>query len=425
MRIGPQKLVALLAVASAVPTYFATARDRAVLQSEGNQRSAAPTSQKDASQSNASLELPLQFKRQVGDLDGLKKWPLIRALVVPSRSGFLYDTGHPEGIYFEAFDEFQHFANEKLRIGHPKITVAFIPVSPEQLEKALSEGVGHVVAYGVIATPEREQTVLFTASIESNVKQVIVTGPKAPAIATLEDVSGKEVYANPLTVYYENLHHLSEAFQKAGRPPILVKAADPNLNAEDLLEMVNAGLIPATVTINILADFWSKVYPHLTLHPGKVLKEEGQLAFATRKDSPQLRQLLDEFVQGHQMGTSFGNTLIRRYPQNTQRVRDATSSEEMRKFQVYVRYFQTYAAEYDFDYLMLIAQGYPELLLDQSKRNPRGSGNHAGDSQVCGPAAHQHSQCRLCPVQQWFGNVELVAARDFRTRNRPVRQQHL
>jgi len=104
-----------------------------------------------------------------------------------------------------------------------------------------------------------------------------------------------------------------------------------------------------------------------------VLKEEGQLTFATRKDSPQLRQLLDEFVQGRQMGTSFGNTLIRRYLQNTKWVRDATSSEEMKKFQEYVRYFQKYAAEYDFDYLMLIAQGYQESLLDQSKKNRSGA----------------------------------------------------
>jgi len=152
-----------------------------------------------------------------------------------------------------------------------------------------------------------------------------------------------------------------------------VKAADPNLTDEDLLEMVNAGLVPATVTIDMRAEFWSKVLPHLTLHPNIVLKEEGQLAFATRKDSPELRQLLDEFVQGHQMGTSFGNTLLRRYLQNTKWVQDATSTEEMRKFQEYVGYFQKYAAQYDFDYLMLVAQGYQESGLDQSRKNPNGA----------------------------------------------------
>src|ERR1700690_1627936 len=104
-----------------------------------------------------------------------------------------------------------------------------------------------------------------------------------------------------------------------------------------------------------------------------VLKEEGELAWATRKDSPQLRKLLDEFLQSHASGTTFGNTLIRRYLENTKWVRDATSTEEMKKFQEYVRYFQKYAAEYHFDYLMLGAQGYQESLLDQSRKNPSGA----------------------------------------------------
>jgi membrane-bound lytic murein transglycosylase MltF len=225
----------------------------------------------------------------------------------------------------------------------------------------------------VIVTPEREKEVLFTTPIDADVKQVIVTGPKAPAITSLDDLSGKEIYVNPLTAYYQNLQHLSESFQKAGKPPILLKSADPDLTDEDLLEMVGAGLLPATVTINIRAEFWAKVFPHLMLHPNIILKEEGQLAWATRKDSPQLRQLLNDFVRGRQAGTMFGNIMLRRYLQNTNWVKDATSPEELKKFQAYVRYFKKYGAEYDFDYLMLVAQGYQESGLDQSLRNPSGA----------------------------------------------------
>lgn len=297
----------------------------------------------------------------------------IRVLVVPSRSGFFYDKGQPQGIYFEAFNEFQRFANQKLKTGSLKLNIVFIPVRPEQLEKALLDGVADVIGYGVIVTSERERTVLFTSPIYSNVKQVIVTGAKAPPITTLEDLGGKEIYVNPLTVYYENLQRLSESFQKAGKPPILLKAADSNLTDEDLLEMVNAGLIPATVTINIRAEFWAKVLPHLTPHPDIVLSEPENLAWATRHDSPQLQQLLDDFIKGRAGGTAFGNTLERRYLQNTRWVQDATSTEEMRKFQAYVAYFKKYAGKYDFDYLMLIAQGYQESLLDQSRRNPSGA----------------------------------------------------
>jgi membrane-bound lytic murein transglycosylase MltF len=364
-------VVALLAVAFVLVHWGPRSNSAESAAGKWQQSTATPGNQ--GAKSTPSLELPITFARHVGDLEGMKKRHEIRVLVVPSHSGFFYDRGIPHGIFYEAFDEFQRFVNQKPRTGGLKTNVTFIPVRPEQLEHALQEGVGDVVGYGLIVTPEREKLVLFTTPIASNVKQVLVTGPKGPPITNLEDLSGKEVYVNPLTVYDENLQRLSKEFERAGRPPILVKAADSNLTDEDLLEMVNAGLIPATVTINIRAEFWSKVFPHLTLHPGTVLKEEGQLAFATRKDSPELRQLLDEFVQGHQMGTSFGNTLLRRYLQNTKWVQDVTSAEEMRKFQEYVRYFQKYATQYDFDYLMLVAQGYQESGLDQNRKNPSGA----------------------------------------------------
>jgi membrane-bound lytic murein transglycosylase MltF len=329
--------------------------------------------QKNATQATDALALPTTFDRHLGDLNGMAKRHRIRALVVPSRSGFFYDKGHPQGIFYEAMEEFQRYANLKLKTGSVKVVVTYIPVRPEQLERALMEGVGDVVAYGVIVTPEREKVVLFTTPIDKDVKQVVVTGPKAPPVVTLEDLSGKEVYVNPLTVYSGNLQALSASLQKAGKRPILVKSADPNLTDEDLLEMVNAGLIPATVTLNVRAQFWSKVLPGLTLHPDMVLKEDGELAFALRKDSPKLQALLNDFVKSHQMGTVFGNTLVTRYLQKTKWVQDSTSTEEMKKFQAYVRYFQKYAGEYDFDYLMLVAQGYQESLLDQNRKNPSGA----------------------------------------------------
>jgi membrane-bound lytic murein transglycosylase MltF len=367
------RLVSALAATTLVSVYFGARSSEAISHPEANRQAATGTSRKNPSQSNSTLELPITFERRVGDLNGMVERHQIRALVVPSRSGFFYDKGHPQGITYEAFDEFQRFVNRKLKTGSLKIIVTFIPMRPEQLERALLEGVGDVVGYPVIMTPEREEEVLFTSPIYSNVKQVIVTGPKAPPITSLDDLSLKEIYVNPLTVYYGDLRSLSESFQKAGRSPILVKAADPNLTDEDLLEMVSSGLLPATVTISVRAEFWSKVFPNLTLHPNMVLKDEGQMAFVTRKDSPELRSLLDEFIEGRKFGTAFGNTLVRRYLQDTKWVKDSTSTEEMKKFQVYVQYFKKYAAEYNFDYLMLVAQGYQESLLDQSRRSPSGA----------------------------------------------------
>jgi membrane-bound lytic murein transglycosylase MltF len=417
-----------------------------------------------------SLALPVTFERHTGDLEDMAKSRRIRALVVYSRSGFFYDKGHPKGISYEAVEEFQRFLNKKLKTGTLKIYVTFIPVKPEQLESALTQGVGDLIATGVVVTPERAQRVGFTVPVATDVKQIIVTGPTGPTLEKLEDLSGKEIYANPITSYYENLQKLNDALRKAGRPPILVKAAETNLTDEDLLEMVNAGLIPATVTFGQRADFWAKVFPHLAAHPELVLASEGQLAWVTRKDSPKLKELLDAFIESHRLGTSFGNTLFRRYLRNTKWVKDSTSSPEMKKFQTVVALFKKYAGEYDFDYLMLAALGYQESMLDQNRRSPRGAvgimqvipkyaasppisirnvsdadGNiHAGAKMLhfleqtyfddpgmdlanktlmtfaaynAGPTrisrVRKQTQAEGLDPNQWFGNVELVVAKEI------------
>jgi len=213
-----------------------------------------------------ALALPLTFGRYTGDLDAMSKRRNIRALVVYSRSGFFYDKGRPRGISYEAAEEFERFLNKKLKTGKLKISLTFIPVKPEQLQSALTQGLGDFIAAGVVVTPQRQQEVAFTVPIATDAKQIVVTGPTAAGIDKIDDLSGKEVYVNPITNYYENLQNLNASFRKAGKPPVLIKEADKNLTDEDLLEMVNAGLIPATVTFTQRADFWSKVFPHLVVH---------------------------------------------------------------------------------------------------------------------------------------------------------------
>jgi membrane-bound lytic murein transglycosylase MltF len=118
---------------------------------------------------------------------------------------------------------------------------------------------------------------------------------------------------------------------------------------------------------------WSKVFDNLKTYPSVPIATNIDMAFAMRLDNPQLKQLVDEFVASHGTGTSFGNTLIRRYLQNTKWVSDATSQKDMEKFLRMVDLFKKYAAEYNFDYLMLAAQGYQESKLNQSERSPVGA----------------------------------------------------
>src|SRR6185312_2146865 len=168
--------------------------------------------------------------------------------------------------------------------------------------------------------------------------------------------AGKEIYVNPLTIAYQELRKLNDSLQKAGKTPIHVREADKNLTDDDLIQMVNAGLIPATITTRERAELWSKVFDNLRVHPDVPIVIEGQTALVMRKNNPQLKQLLDEFVASHGVGTSFGNTILRRYLKNTKWVKNSTSGKEMEKFRATVSLFQKYAAQYDFDYRKQAAQ---------------------------------------------------------------------
>jgi membrane-bound lytic murein transglycosylase MltF len=317
--------------------------------------------------------LPIRFERWTGDLDGMIRRRKIRALVAYSRSAFFYDQGRPEGISFEAMQDFQKSLNQELRTGALPVAVTFLPLGYDQLEEALTNGTGDLIAIPVAITPERQQTVAFSVPIATGVKQIVVTGPAGSAVTNLEELSGKEVFINPLSVYTQSLQKLNRLLQSQGKKPVIVRAEDKDLGDDDLLEMVNAGLIPATVTISVRASFWARVFDHLHLCSQCVLSNEEDLAWAMRKDSPELKRKVDEFIEGHKVGTAYGNILLWRYLRNTNWVTSATSGEEMKKFQAYVTFFKKYAAQYDFDYLMLIALGYQESRLNQDLRNPSGA----------------------------------------------------
>jgi membrane-bound lytic murein transglycosylase MltF len=316
--------------------------------------------------------LPLNFERHTGDLDEMAKRGSIRALVLYSRSGFFYVDGKPEGISYEALQYFEQFVNQRLRT-RQHIQVTFIPVRPDQLESYLNEGIGDLIAYPVAVTPEREQQVAFSVPLETGVKQILVTGKDFGPVASLQDLSGKKVFVNPFTTYYGNLEKVNDSLRKQGKTPILIESADKNLLDEDLMEMVNAGILPATVTITQRARLWASVFPNITPQPNIVIANQEDLAWAVRKNNPKFKELVDEFVSTHAAGTSFGNTLMRRYLESNQWITNPTNDEQLKKFNQLANFFKTYATQYGFDYLMVVAQGYQESQLNQAARSPGGA----------------------------------------------------
>ena len=296
----------------------------------------------------------------------------IRALVLYSHSSFFYVDGKPEGIFYEALQNFEQFVNQKLHT-RQRVQVTFIPVRPDQLEPYLNEGIGDLIAYPLAVTPEREQQIAFSVPLQTGVKQILVTGKDFGPISSLQDLGGKKVFVNPLSSYYGNLEKINDSLRSQAKPAIMIESGGKNLLDEDLMEMVNAGILPATVTLDERAKLWASVFPNLTPQPNIVIANQQDLAWAMRKNNPKFKQLVDEWVKTHAAGTSFGNTLMRRYLQSTQWIKNPTSEEEIKKFDETADFFKEYSSQYGFDYLMVVAQGYQESMLEQSARSPGGA----------------------------------------------------
>jgi membrane-bound lytic murein transglycosylase MltF len=308
-----------------------------------------------------------------GDFDGMTERRLIRVLTVYNKMMFFIDKGRQRGTTHDVFMEFEKFVNEKLKSGTLKTKVLFIPVTRDRLLPALVEGKGDIASANLTITPERRKTVDFSDPFLTGVSEIVVTGPAGPKLSSLDDLAGKEVHVRTSSSYYGSLQRLNASFERTGKEPVRIVPARELLEDSDLLEMVNAGLIPAVIVDSHKAVFWGEIFDKITLHPGIAVNTGGEIAWAFRKNSPKLREIVNEFVKGHKKGTLMGNILLKRYLKENKWARNSTSPEELKKFNQTAELFKKYADQYGFDFLMTAALAYQESTLDHSKRSHVGA----------------------------------------------------
>jgi membrane-bound lytic murein transglycosylase MltF len=201
----------------------------------------------------------------------------------------------------------------------------------------------------------------------------VVTGPGAPPIATVDDLSGKEVFIRKASIYHESIVRLNEQLKARGKPPVVIDEAPEVFEDDDILEMVNAGLAPISIVDDYLAEFWSKVLPDLTVHTDVAVRTGGNLAVAFRKENPRLREVVNQWMARHDKGDVFRAVVEQRYLKSVKYAKNAGAERERRKLQTLGVLFKKYGEQYDLDYLLMAAQGYQESTLDHSVRSPVGA----------------------------------------------------
>jgi len=335
---------------------------------------AEPASAADTLASPVAAQLDrLARQRWTFDLDSLVARRVIRVLVVPSRTLYFVDGARQRGASYDFGHEFEVQLNRKLRTGALPVECVFIPVSRDQLITRLAEGRGEIALGTITVTPERRQRVDFSDPVYTGVRELVVTGPGAPPLRSLEDLAGREVFVRASSSYAESIQRLNAEWRGRGLRPITIRPADENLEDGDILELVSAGVVPITVVDSINAGFYGSLVESLTVHYDLSVSSGGSYAWALRKGTPELRAAVNQFVRGHRVGTTFGNIVARRYFVENRWARNPVKPSDQRRFEAVAPAFRKYGAEFGLDPLLLLAQGYQESGLDQSRKSHAGA----------------------------------------------------
>jgi membrane-bound lytic murein transglycosylase MltF len=313
------------------------------------------------------------MKAWKGDWDGMVARNQVRVLVPFSKTFYFLDGGRQRGLTYDLIKILEKQINRDLKRKTVQVRFVFIPVNRDELIPDLLNGVGDIATGALTITPERKKLIDFSKPFLTNVREIIVTGPNSPTLSSLADLSGKTIHVRKSSSFFEHLVRLNTSFKIAGKPTIKLVPAEENLEDEDLLEMVNAGLLPMIVMDAPKAEFWAKIFENIRLHPDIAVNTDGKIAWAFRKNSPKLKKVINQFASKNRKGSLIGNMLFTRYLKNTKYVKNALATQERKKFQDLMHVFQKTAGQYGFDWVLAMALGYQESTLDQRKRSAAGA----------------------------------------------------
>ena len=323
-----------------------------------------------------SRALPTVAREFKLDFDGMVERRVVRVLVPYSRTLFFNDKGRERGLTADIVRDFERYINQKYQkqLGKRPITVLIFPTTRDKLLKNVVDGLGDIAAGALTATDERRKIVdFFAPPDQKSISEVVLTGPKSPMINSADDLAGKTVHVRKSSSFYESLVALNDRFMKEGKPAVTLVLVPDALEDEDMMEMLNAGLLQAIVVDDFMAKMWAQVLPKIKVNEGAVVRSGGLLGWVIRQDSPRLREILGDFYVNGVKKVNPIAVRLAQYHKRIKQLKDPTGSEDFKRFETTLGLFRTYGEQYGFDPLMLAAQGYQESQLNQEAKSHVGA----------------------------------------------------
>ena len=194
-----------------------------------------------------------------------------------------------------------------------------------------------------------------------------MTQQSAAKLTSIEQLSDKEIWVRASSSYFESLQAINHRLDAIDKPPVIIHFIEETLQDYELMEMINLGHIKATVLDSHKAELWVNTLENLQVHSALPLRENGKIAWAMRKNSPQLKKVTDQYLRSSRSGTLLGNVIYSKYIDDTRWLARLLDPKKIEKFESLYSIFELYSEQYEFDPLMMSAQGFQESGLDQRK----------------------------------------------------------
>jgi membrane-bound lytic murein transglycosylase MltF len=301
---------------------------------------------------------------------------VIRVAAPYSRSLYFNDKGRERGLSAELVRDFERYLNQKYakQLGKRPLTVYLFPATRDRLLTDVSGGLADIAIGNLTVTDERLKTVDMVAPQDRpDVREIVVTGPLAPAVTSVDDLAGRTVHVRRSSSYYESLVALNDRLRRDGKVEVTLVQVPDALEDEDMLEMVNTGLFELIVVDDWKAKMWAQALPKLKVNDTVVLRSDGRTGWAIRKDSPKLAAELTDFYVNWAKKQGVIPYRMQQYMKRVKELKDPSGTAEWKRFRETLALFERYGTQYGFDPLMLAAQGYQESTLDQSKKSHVGA----------------------------------------------------
>ena len=307
------------------------------------------------------------------DLPEMLKRRTIRVLTTYSPSTYFIYEGRSHGFEYSLLKDYEAFLNRRVPDRRIRTVVEFIPVPENLLIPCLQLGIGDIIAAGMRRSSLSLPTVDYTIPYLRGVSEVLITHRRAPVVDSVEALSGRRIHVLPgwqesLTLRRINAHLLVK-----GRPPLEHVRSSGLLTSEDMLDLVNSGVVDLSIVESHIARLWSSAHPNIAILEFPKISAHTPISWAVRKNNPELKTSLDRFLRSRRSGSRFGNIYFRQYFKETRWIDNPLSPTDHAKFSRYVPLFRKYGAKYGFDWMLLAAVAYQESQMKNRRRSHAGA----------------------------------------------------